>query len=711
MDSTEKNKSSKKHNPLISWTYVVVAIVLIFGVLIVRDMYKNNKTKIIIKKTISDARQLATGHKFREAQDLLFSIIYEYGNSNPEQIKHAETFRLKLIEQHNKWRSEEAEHKRRAKKAKLARAEAERKRKLHNAVHEATRLYSNEKTCKQASALVNKAYQLCNDDKERIKVAAVQKRVEKALKKLRPWAAVVDFTLDKSVKVDLTGSSIAVKLEQALGRKYRLVTRSQLSKALTELRFQSSDLANKNNARKIAKIIGAEYLITGSVVQLGGEITVACQIVNVETGAIRQTAEASVFSTDNLSYMIWKVAGILVMTDAEKRRYTDEKFNYPKHLKAGGKAFLSRKYNDVAEIEYRKAYNSANKYYKQSHLLDTKDPKAHKACSKALTILNNFHNTNYYIYINSDAIEHLNTLKSQATAYLKTLRPPFLKDLKPIYQAKYAPLSGLASGSKTAQVRQKKWLAKLGFPLEVETKKIGIRLRLIPPGTFTMGSSTSEVERNKDESKQQVTMNKLFYCGKFEVTQAQWKRVIGNNPSNFIKAGDNAPVEQVSWNDCQEFLNKLCDLEGVPHGTYRLLTEAQWEYACRAGTTTAFYYGNSFNSSQANFDDKGVYRKKTVSVGSFKPNAWGLYDMHGNVREWCSDWSGISSGLNRIYRGGSWFNDAGRCRSAFRYWIKPSFRSYDLGFRIVRTIPANYSAHIMQGKRLDKTVNSISFKN
>jgi formylglycine-generating enzyme required for sulfatase activity len=164
-------------------------------------------------------------------------------------------------------------------------------------------------------------------------------------------------------------------------------------------------------------------------------------------------------------------------------------------------------------------------------------------------------------------------LTSGATANIN------LKDVKPVPSATYASLKGLAPGSRKAQNRQKQWVSKLGLPLEVETKKAGIKLRLVPPGTFTMGSSMSEQEKiirsiksssyptkTKEifikiingETQHRVTLTKAFYCGKFEVTQGQWKLVMGSNPSKFTGAGDNSPVEKVSYEDCQKFLTKLC---------------------------------------------------------------------------------------------------------------------------------------------------------
>ena len=181
---------------------------------------------------------------------------------------------------------------------------------------------------------------------------------------------------------------------------------------------------------------------------------------------------------------------------------------------------------------------------------------------------------------------------------------------------------------------------------------------------------------------------------------------MGNNPSYF--KGNDLPVEEVSWNDAKEFIRKLNRKEGTDK--YRLPTEAEWEYACRAGTTTPFSTGDCISTDQANYNgnypgsgcSKGVYREKTVAVGSFAPNAWGIYDMHGNVWEWCDDWygdypashatdpKGPSSGSVRVLRGGSWFIYASNIRSAYRYGDNPDFRSYpgrwisDIGFRIAR---------------------------
>jgi formylglycine-generating enzyme required for sulfatase activity len=171
--------------------------------------------------------------------------------------------------------------------------------------------------------------------------------------------------------------------------------------------------------------------------------------------------------------------------------------------------------------------------------------------------------------------------------------------------------------------------------------KVTMKLALIPAGKFLMGSPADEQERFDDETQHEVTISRPFYMGVTEVTQEQYEAVMGNNPSRF--KGDKNPVETVSWNDAMEFCKKL---SARTNKTVRLPTEAQWEYACRAGTATPFHTGATISTDEANYDGNSTYgdgpkgedRLKTIAVASFKPNAFGLYDTHGNVWEWCPDW-------------------------------------------------------------------------
>jgi formylglycine-generating enzyme required for sulfatase activity/tetratricopeptide (TPR) repeat protein len=252
-----------------------------------------------------------------------------------------------------------------------------------------------------------------------------------------------------------------------------------------------------------------------------------------------------------------------------------------------------------------------------------------------------------------------------------------------------------------------------------ETENLGNGVTLdmvqIPSGTFMMGSPENEKERSSAEGPQHRVTVDAFWMGKYPITQAQWQAIMGNNPARY--KGDNRPVENVTWHDAVEFCQKLSEKAGKE---YRLPSEAEWEYACRAGTTTPFYFGDTITPDLANYDGnytyadgpKGVYRNETTDVGSFPPNAFGLYDMHGNVWEWCADlWHDSYNGAptdgsawleekskkwtlanlfakkeaesRRLLRGGSFVHDPVNCRSANRHWNSSVFRSSHRGFRVV----------------------------
>jgi formylglycine-generating enzyme required for sulfatase activity len=263
---------------------------------------------------------------------------------------------------------------------------------------------------------------------------------------------------------------------------------------------------------------------------------------------------------------------------------------------------------------------------------------------------------------------------------------------------------------------------------KVITNSIGMKLVYIPPGKFVMGSPRSEQEQAKKDSRtggewaaqeiqHEVAITKGFCMGVYAVTQEEYEIVTGKNPSWFSATGGGKedvagldtrrfPVETVSWNDATEFCRKLSQREGK---TYRLPTEAEWEYACRAGTKTAFSFGDTISTDQANYNGnavfgngrKGVYRERPMPVGTFPPNAFGLYDMHGNVNQWCQDWydkdyykkSPRNDPVNetgsemRVLRSGSWGSYPGICRSANRSGSTPDYRNRTIGIRVVMLLP------------------------
>jgi formylglycine-generating enzyme required for sulfatase activity len=296
------------------------------------------------------------------------------------------------------------------------------------------------------------------------------------------------------------------------------------------------------------------------------------------------------------------------------------------------------------------------------------------------------------------------------------------------YSDRDEALRGRAEGA------QREWEAKKGQMLAMGsrpgavggksfTNSLGMKFVYIAPGAFTMGSPSNEPGRDGDEKQHRVTLTRGYFLQATEVTQGQWKAVMDSNPSSFKNCGDDCPVENVSWNDAQNFIQKLNQKEGG--NKYRLPTESEWEYAARSGSEgpiyagkfvirgknnapalddIAWYGGNSCVDYSGGKDCSGWDEKQyscsscgTHPVALKKPNAWGLYDMIGNVWEWCQDWkgdypsravtdpTGPSGGSGRVARGGSWYCDARYCRSADRGYVGPGVGSNGLGFRLLRT--------------------------
>jgi len=234
-----------------------------------------------------------------------------------------------------------------------------------------------------------------------------------------------------------------------------------------------------------------------------------------------------------------------------------------------------------------------------------------------------------------------------------------------------------------------------GWASEIRHKDTGIEMVYVVPGGFMMGSPLSEKDRGDDEIQHKVKLTKGFYIGKYELTQGQWEKIMGQNPRvnpPVESNGDNLPVKQISWDDCRTFCEKLgCGA--------RLPTEAEWEYAARGGNKSKGFIYSGGN----NLDEVGWYSSnsgtKMHAVGQKKANELGIYDMSGNVWEWCSDWhgnypsgavtdpTGPSSGYNQVTRGGSWYSNTWRCRSAVRSIIMMVDRWYALGFRLAMDIP------------------------
>ena len=274
----------------------------------------------------------------------------------------------------------------------------------------------------------------------------------------------------------------------------------------------------------------------------------------------------------------------------------------------------------------------------------------------------------------------------------------------------------VAAGCRAAEVVPTSFIgSRAGEPREVA----GIALRWCPPGSFVMGSPRSEPERRFGEDPVEVTLSRGFWTATYEATQGQWKRVMGKlpgPPTEELPEGDDYPVGNVNFAEAEAFCEKLTELgrrsgELPPDWEFRLPTEAQWEYACRAGTTTATSFGDAISSRQANFKGRpyngaeaGPSLNRAAKVGSYPANPWGLHDMHGNTFEWCRDWfhdklpGGVDPDLHdarataslnrdgsasRARRGGCWADEGWPCRSAFRVRFEPERRYDHIGFRVV----------------------------
>ena len=238
-----------------------------------------------------------------------------------------------------------------------------------------------------------------------------------------------------------------------------------------------------------------------------------------------------------------------------------------------------------------------------------------------------------------------------------------------------------------------------GYAYEIWLKQPRMEFVLVPAGEFTRGSPATERDRDSKEAQHRVRLTKPFYLAKYEVTQGQWNAVASSTPwsgKSHVRSEARNPAVFVNWDDCQGFL------KGLGEG-FRLPTEAEWEYACRAGSTNRYCFGDSESQlgDYAWYDGNAwdIGEQYAHGVGQKRPNAWGFYDVHGNVWEWCSDWHGDYAmgsatdplgplrGSCRVYRGGSFFYGAGSSRSALRFWCDPSYRYDFLGFRPVKALP------------------------
>jgi len=258
-------------------------------------------------------------------------------------------------------------------------------------------------------------------------------------------------------------------------------------------------------------------------------------------------------------------------------------------------------------------------------------------------------------------------------------------------------IMGQPAPRETREPEPARELAETRTPVTRKSvNSIGMHFVLIPAGTFLMGQGQGEAGDEDELPQHQVTLTQPFYLQTTPVTQGQWVEVMGENPAFFHEGGENCPVENVSWEEAQEFISRLNHLEKTDD--YRLPTEGEWEYACRAGSRGPYCFGNDEDDLQKFAWYEANSGESTHPVDRLRPNAWGLYDMHGNVFEWCQDWfgpypsgpvtdpTGPAEGELRVLRGGSWHSPAEELRCAYRHRLTPGYRYQHEGFRVARRV-------------------------
>jgi len=478
-------------------------------------------------------------------------------------------------------------------------------------------------------------------------------------------------------------------------RKFDCVDRANLQKVLREQAFQQTGCTEQACAVRLGNLLNVQKIVVGSVSKLGATIILTVNIIDVERGRI-DLAERE--SATALEAFIEKVANLVAKIDA--REPMRGRLTGP----AGGGAWLCNLGADdgvragdlIQVVRFGDAIiDPANGEFMGRKMVQvglatvaSLDPGGMLSTLQPVKTM--------LAFSNFDAL------------FLRRDVPP---PADPPHAAPPpAPTNTVHGGDAGSLTNLQATVEPGSDRRRIEVAGVSFTLCRIPAGSFLMGSPESEQEEAaragamkdwvRQEVQHPVTLTRDFWLGQAEVTQELWRAVLGSDPSPL--KGDRLPVESVTWEDAARFCQELSKKTGL---RFRLPTEAEWEYACRAGTTSPFHFGEDLDSTLANFDGSfpfgngaaGIFRRRAVEVMSFPPNAWGLHDMHGNVWEWCQDWhgdgyyreegargpdpQGPSSGSSHVLRGGSWYFFAADCRSAFRAGPSQDSR-YSAGLRV-----------------------------
>ncbi|MEI6423220.1 MAG: SUMF1/EgtB/PvdO family nonheme iron enzyme [Lentisphaerota bacterium] len=556
--------------------------------------------------------------------------------------------------------------------------------------------------------------------------------------KTRPYAAVVDFNVEKSVKAEITGSAVAVKLEQVLGDNYQLVTRSQVSKSMQELKFQASDLTDKNNAKAFGKMIGADFIITGSVIQIGNIITIAAQCINIETGEIVQTAEASTGDVNQINYLFKEIAHTIVLNAAEKKAYQNDKFDYPKHFDDGKKAFERQEYSEAVsclkraiaakrtpeaeallkqaeernnmkldlqqkKTEYEQAMNDGRQSLKSQDWIN-----AERAFKKALSVPG---------YANEK--EARDGLKNSQGSAESAKKRQEAQDAWALTKTKVKSLmQSLITDANNSSIEDSKRISAADSALELidnalkspyisDTEKAEFA-NFKSQITDSLSELKPSALSGKDFTVKELGMDFVWieklecWVGKYEVTNAEYRKFEPLHDSKNFKDGDlnddKQPVVFVSFEDATKFTAWLTererDAKRLPAGyVYRLPSKDEWTAFAQCGDVREYPWGSTMPPKFGNYSDKASAAEQkmksyddgfalTCPVDKSGKNDWGLYGVGGNVWE-CTRKSSTNPAFD-AWRGGSWtISQPGIMRSDFRRTSSTPDKDENYGFRIV----------------------------
>jgi formylglycine-generating enzyme required for sulfatase activity/serine/threonine protein kinase len=520
----------------------------------------------------------------------------------------------------------------------------------------ARKLAEEPRTWEDAALAAKKARDIYDTEDARKLAAEIEKKITGRGQRL----GVMDFEVDADA-----GITPADAADAALKAVTKYETAKDVEKIIRDAGFDRSEILNdRGKQAELYKATGVRYLIHGNIKASPGSY-VRAQLIDLANGTVIQRAEVYGATVDEAAALVGEACTILQMNDEEKREHL-----YAKNFAAGNAAFEKGDYPG-AKDSYKRAL--ANK--------DTPE------CRERIKAADD--------KINSALVEQkkreekekkFKTAFDEATAL-------FLKNKPKEALVRVREALAIKTDPDAETLKNRIW-----EQISARTNSIGMKFVLIPAGEFTMGTPGNETGHMNDESPaHRVRITKDFYMQTTEVTQGQWRAVMGENPSTFT-GDDNLPVESVSWEEALDFTKKLAmmDKDG---GKYRLPTEAEWEYACRAGSQAAWSFGSEENALGDYAWFLSNSDRKTHPVGQKKPNQWGLYDMLGNVWEWCADWygedyyksspaddpKGPAAGKEmRAQRGGSYVKVSACCRSGGRAAAKPAHRKENIGLRVVR---------------------------